>query len=347
MKIRLSVCIPTYNRAAFIGETLESIAIQAPEDVEIVVSDNASTDNTEEIVKGYCARFPGIIYFRQPQNMGADANFMNAVAEASGEYCWLFGSDDVMRNGALKEVLLELKQDPAVILSNRMDCDYHLRPFQIRKWLKVSEPRTLFDLSTEEGCQKYFELGTSVGAAFSFLSNIVVKRNLWNEISMNPRFMTTAYSHAYKVLSVLLAGGKLLYYNNWTVYCRNGNDSFSESGYIRRVMIDIDGYSALASVLLADKPQARTAFLALLHKQENRKSLIRIAASADRLGIWPDIKERLIKAEFDKNELGQAEKVGLAWWFKPIFFIMERVRANIFLKKTVMSFRYIFSTLEK
>ena len=52
-KPRLSVCVATYNRAEYIGETLESIIPQLTDEVEIVVVDGASTDGTSTVVKGY------------------------------------------------------------------------------------------------------------------------------------------------------------------------------------------------------------------------------------------------------------------------------------------------------
>jgi len=70
MSIKLSICIPTYNRAAFLGEALDSVIRQATDEVEIVVSDNASTDNTEALVREYQARFPRIRYHKNPGKSG-------------------------------------------------------------------------------------------------------------------------------------------------------------------------------------------------------------------------------------------------------------------------------------
>jgi len=59
--IKLSVCISTVNRAAFLGATLENLVAQATEELEIVVSDNASTDETGKVVAEYALRFPGCV----------------------------------------------------------------------------------------------------------------------------------------------------------------------------------------------------------------------------------------------------------------------------------------------
>lgn len=99
---RLSLCIPTFNRAAFIGETLESIIAQATDDVEIVVVDGASTDGTEEVIRIFQKRFPRLRYHRGDRNMGVERDTQKAVELAEGNYCWLMCSDDVLKPGAIK-----------------------------------------------------------------------------------------------------------------------------------------------------------------------------------------------------------------------------------------------------
>ena len=95
-KYKLSVCIPTYNRGEFIGQTIQSI-IDAAEGIdvtEIAVSDNSSNDNTREVIEYSRRKFPNLTYFCWDKNMGADRNFLKVVEIASGEYCWFMGSDD-------------------------------------------------------------------------------------------------------------------------------------------------------------------------------------------------------------------------------------------------------------
>src|SRR6266571_4898125 len=99
----------TRNRAKFIGPTLESILVQATEEVEIVVLDGASTDNTEEVIRRYQARFPRLRYCRQETNMGIDRDFAKAVDLANGDYCWLFCDDDLFKPGAMRVVLEAVK----------------------------------------------------------------------------------------------------------------------------------------------------------------------------------------------------------------------------------------------
>src|SRR5579864_6892264 len=102
---KLSICIPTYNRANLIGATLDSILAQITDECEIVISDNASTDNTEEVVAAYASRCARIRYNRNGTNIGSDRNHDRAVQLSFGEYCWLMADDDVMKHGAIEAVL--------------------------------------------------------------------------------------------------------------------------------------------------------------------------------------------------------------------------------------------------
>ena len=83
-----SICIPTYNRAAFLQETLDSIVAQWDDDLEITVADNASEDDTERLVESYRQRYGSVRYFRWGANQGADRNYLKSVELAAGRYCW-------------------------------------------------------------------------------------------------------------------------------------------------------------------------------------------------------------------------------------------------------------------
>ncbi len=105
--ILLSVCIPTFNRSGLLRQTLEAIFSQETGDgIEVVVSDNASTDDTQKTVK----RFPLTKYFRNDTNTGLDANTLLCLQRAGGEYCWICSDDDVPLPGALQRVLAAIRQ---------------------------------------------------------------------------------------------------------------------------------------------------------------------------------------------------------------------------------------------
>ncbi len=103
----LSICIPTFNRADFLRYNLLSITGQFDADpslagvVEVVISDNASADNTKEMVASFIEKYPNIVYNRNETNIGFDRNLNNAVRLAGGKYCFTLGDDDALFPGAL------------------------------------------------------------------------------------------------------------------------------------------------------------------------------------------------------------------------------------------------------
>lgn len=116
----LSVCIPTFNRAALLQETLLSVlaSLAGFEDqVEILISDNASTDNTREVVTKFQNLYPKIRYNRNPVNV-IDKNFFIAAGLATGKYVWVFADDDLMELNAVGRVLKEISNGYNLLILN-------------------------------------------------------------------------------------------------------------------------------------------------------------------------------------------------------------------------------------
>ncbi|MFT7519566.1 MAG: hypothetical protein ACI9MC_001708, partial [Kiritimatiellia bacterium] len=92
----LSICIPTFERARYLEVCLDHLAVvtSLPLNIEIVVSDNASTDDTEAVVGRAKAAGLPVRYLRQRENVGAEANVVSALRAARGEFCVYLGDDD-------------------------------------------------------------------------------------------------------------------------------------------------------------------------------------------------------------------------------------------------------------
>ena len=184
LKPKLSICIPTFNRAKFLGETLASIVGQTGEEVEIVVSDNASSDETLEIVDTYRKLHPAFVYYRHSENVGADRNYLKAVELASGDYCWLFGSDDVIKEHAIAKVLSEIKSGADVYLCGLTLCTLDMTPIEKHRVLKIESDK-VFNLSNEHERRQYFELADSTTAFFSFLGSLIVNKKKWDAVAID------------------------------------------------------------------------------------------------------------------------------------------------------------------
>ena len=113
---RVSVGLPVYNGDAYLAETVESILCQTLSDFELVISDNASTDGTEEVCRSYAAGDRRVRYVRQPRNIGASANY-NAVAwMARAPLLKWAAHDDVCAPTYLERCVQILDADPAAVL---------------------------------------------------------------------------------------------------------------------------------------------------------------------------------------------------------------------------------------
>jgi abequosyltransferase len=241
----LSICIPTYKRAEFLRAALDSIIPILEEDIEIVICDNASLDGTRELVENYQKKNPQIVFYEWPNNMGADRNYLEVINRARGEYCWFLGSDDAI----IPEILPELRQVLIasrcdVLVADRYDCDYHMYPLNEKTWFDRRE-MLKWDFREDGellGCVKEAK---SLGALFSYLSSVIVRRGAWSSRVDYAPLIGTAYSHVGMILSGLREGGRsgaYLYFPKSIVYNRGGNDSFRGKSVARRYLLDVVGY---------------------------------------------------------------------------------------------------------
>ena len=109
----LTIAIPTYNREALLAELLSALEgqVSVHPEVEIIVSDNGSTDGTSATVRGFIARGMPIRYRCHSINMGAEANFFECLKLSRGKYFWLCGDDDIILPGALDKVTGYLQRE--------------------------------------------------------------------------------------------------------------------------------------------------------------------------------------------------------------------------------------------
>lgn len=115
-KILLSIAIPTYNRASFLEKLLTNVLAQARElkgEVEVCVSNNGSTDNTEEIINKFKEKYPDLIKYNQnKENLGLDRNLLKVMEMSSGDFVWTIGDDDNIVDNGLAEVVNLIKKIP-------------------------------------------------------------------------------------------------------------------------------------------------------------------------------------------------------------------------------------------
>lgn len=140
----LTIAIPTYNRACFLRELLSVLIDQLLNEsrVELIVSDNASPDETPALVEEYQQRGLRIRSIRNKTNIGADANFVQCFEQAQGKYVWIFGDDDTIVPGGIAAILscLEIKDYDLVYV-----CSFPLNKSIRSETLRLPLNATEFD----------------------------------------------------------------------------------------------------------------------------------------------------------------------------------------------------------
>lgn len=103
----LTIAIPTFNRAACLRELLGTLADQLKDEsrVELLISDNASPDETPPVVQEFADRGVAIRCIRNAENIGPDANFLQCFQQARGKYFWLFSDDDLVAPGGIAKIV--------------------------------------------------------------------------------------------------------------------------------------------------------------------------------------------------------------------------------------------------
>ncbi|HCD38622.1 MAG: glycosyltransferase family 2 protein [Elusimicrobiales bacterium] len=168
----LSICIATYNRAKYIGETLDSILPQLDDDIEIVIVDGASTDNTEDIIRGYLQRESRVRYFRLSVKGGVDQDYDKSVELAHGEFCWLFTDDDLLRPGAVAAVKRAITKGHDLVIVNA-----ELRDLKLTTILQHRRITMATDREYPAGGMD--AILADAAYCLSFIGAVVIRRSLW------------------------------------------------------------------------------------------------------------------------------------------------------------------------
>jgi abequosyltransferase len=168
----LSVCVPTYNRASFLRECLESVLESAaghPE-VEILVVDNASTDDTPALIAHFQQHYPQVRYHRHAANIGGENNFYAAAQLASGEYVWLLGDDDKLLPHAIPVALRYLEQGYDFLISNFSVWTIDFSAIKLKNMMPLRYDTLFHDPN---------HLMASLGVQLAYISATIIKKALF------------------------------------------------------------------------------------------------------------------------------------------------------------------------
>jgi len=175
---RISVVIPSYNHAVFISDAVDSVLAQSESDLELIVVDDGSTDNTLEVLSGYTDLRLKVI---PQENRGAHAAINRGLKETRGDYLSILNSDDFYHPRRLEEAITVFKSDPNVGLvgSYIKIIDKDNNELGIKHGYKDCEPWML------DEPQRSFRAGEDLRAA-------LLTENFWSTTS-NYAFTRTHY----------------------------------------------------------------------------------------------------------------------------------------------------------
>jgi glycosyltransferase involved in cell wall biosynthesis len=182
----LSITIPTYNRLARLSATLATVLPQLRDDVELLVSDNCSSDGTWD----YLQQLPSSVRsMRQWQNVGAERNILQCLSNARGQYVWLLCDDDIPSADAVGEILsgiVEYREPPLIYLRSSLASACRLPNPDNRFWLEETGDQFL----------------TDIASWITFCSSIVVRRDCvdWGYLT---RYVESCLLPAALTLSIL------------------------------------------------------------------------------------------------------------------------------------------------
>lgn len=294
--IKLSICIPTYNRAQFIGGTLESIVSQTDDSIEVVIVDGASTDNTTKVVQRCQQKFKNLVYYRGEKNEGVNRDMAKTIELARGGYCWMLSDDDALKPGAIKRILQEIESGYEIYLCNVTVCDLYMRPLRERFWLSREVKDRVFNLHDKKELIEYCNRANSIGALFSYMSSIVLRREEWNKTGYNYDFDQTAYALASSLLSFIKRRCRLKYIRSSLVLWRNDNESFQNAGgLVKRFLLDFDGYLQLADKYLSDDRKVMDSFLKVMTREHPWYTIINAVSFIDSPEAWREFRAKLLK----------------------------------------------------
>ncbi|BCM25282.1 glycosyltransferase family 2 protein [Methyloradius palustris] len=242
----MTIAIPTYNRCELLTFCLERIKneffrLTEHEQglVTIFISDNASTDNTSEVILKYKSIFLGRLEsIKNANNMGMDFNFIQCYESAKSPYVWIFGDDDVLLPYGLNKVLNAISsQDVDLLYVNNywFINDYEEKVFGNKKHGEIRYKTS-------------FEFTKQTNVMLTYLSGLIVRSGIGREY--RNELMGTKLVQLSWVLPQLIHGKIFIFLQDWIVAAKGGNTE----GY-SLIKVFGENLQTISRRILFDKPK--------------------------------------------------------------------------------------------
>lgn len=188
----LTIAIPTYNRRKYLQENLQVLLPQLSdcyEKVELLISDNASEDDTEEYINNLQKKY-SISYYRNSQNLGADGNFIECYKKAKGKYLIILSDDDIFLPNSLNKLIHIIKHNPRFIFLNC--CGFNGNYSEMHS---VGKPTIALD--EDKYTNDKDEFMSLVGISITFVSALCYRMDLVKSIKNINQYKKTDFIQSY------------------------------------------------------------------------------------------------------------------------------------------------------
>jgi len=112
----VSICLPVYNGSNYLAKAIDNVLSQSYEDFELLIADDCSTDETQEIIDSFSKKDKRIKSWINEKNLKLFGNYNRCIERASGQYIKLFAHDDLLETEAIAKMIAVLEERPGVSL---------------------------------------------------------------------------------------------------------------------------------------------------------------------------------------------------------------------------------------
>jgi len=303
---RLSLCIPTAaGRTPFLKMALTSAiqeALAHPAGVvEVLVSDNGCPEPTKAMLREFQVRYPWLRCTGFPADQGFDPNYLNCFQQATGDFVWVMGDDDMFMPGCVAKVLEAVNAGADAILVAAYECDAQMQPLRPRGWFKEPIPSKVWQLNERQDLIEYFHSLQYEAGAFGFISAAIIRRERFLEnLTEIRRGISLGWIHVFGMMIFLSSPASLHWISQPLFLNRLDNDSFAVRDPYGRMLHDLNGWIWIANACFPKRDELRDAFMGVLRRNHQDALIrnLRVASGTDS-DRWIDASSRLLEVGFD------------------------------------------------
>lgn len=216
---KLTIIVPTYNRAAHLAVLLAALRSELrglESHVEVLVSDNASTDTTPEVTAAAASDWPALSIQRHDTNIGPEGNFLSCVHRVSTRYFWIIGDDDCPKRGVLDKVVN--------LLVERMPSLVYIQSEWVNPLIGPDQGECINALNVSD--LDAISFAASVNTWLTFISGIIVNRERLMAMPQGnqiDRFVGSYLVQLGWILPLLNTDGPFFFLRNKGILATSGN----------------------------------------------------------------------------------------------------------------------------